>query len=144
MHLYQWGPWDRTWVSDKTNSVYCRHDEKARRIRTDASPFTHGAVLPLNAFSLFFQVRVQTVLRGKSHSDRVTQILDTSGAFASLHTRVLLCTPLWRTDSLTRAVILFALWLHGPLRAAAAAAAVVVVVAVVCAKHQSRSVKAAR
>lgn len=45
--------WDRAWVSDKTNIIYCTHKEKVPRIRTDASPFTHGDVLPLNAFSVF-------------------------------------------------------------------------------------------
>lgn len=28
----------------KTNIIYCTHNEKVQRIRTDASPFTHGDV----------------------------------------------------------------------------------------------------
>lgn len=54
--------WDRTEVSDKTNIIYCTHNEKVQRIRTDTSPFTHGDVLPLGAFSLFSQVRVKELL----------------------------------------------------------------------------------
>lgn len=37
--------WDRhEFVAQKANIIYCTHNEKVQRIRTDASPFTHGDV----------------------------------------------------------------------------------------------------
>lgn len=72
----------------------------------------------------------------RSLNDRVTQMLYWSRALLlCTHTRVLLCPPLLSAVSLTSLVLLLALWLHGPARAAAA---------VVFAKHQSRSVNIQR
>lgn len=136
------GSWDRTRVSDKTNIIYCRYDEKSTaNTHRCVSIYAWRCAATERILFCFSRCGFRQCCpkqREKSHSDRVTQILYRSRAFASLHTRVLLCTPLWRTDSLTCAVILFALWLNGPLRAAA------VVVVVVCPKHQSRSVNAQR
>lgn len=44
---------DRTWLDARTNVLYCTHCEKVPGTRTDVPPFTHGAELPLNVFSLF-------------------------------------------------------------------------------------------
>ena len=73
--------WDRhEFVAQKANIIYCTHNEKVQRIRTDASPFTHGDVAATEHIIFVFPgagvwEKCCPTRRERSLSDRVTQML---------------------------------------------------------------------